>query len=78
VTDTIVIATIGCEQLHLTEARVISPVLIPGGEVAGSIGSSADFCDICGESATVLCMTAQDAVLETDAERQMYSLRSGA
>lgn len=76
--DTIVIATVGCENLHLTETRVISPVLYPPGEVEGSIGSSADFCDECGAPATVMCMTARDAELETDAERQMYSLRLGS
>jgi hypothetical protein len=74
--DTIVVATVGCENLHLTEARVISPVLLPGGAVEGSIGSSADFCDECGAPAEVLALTARDAELETAEERMLYSLRA--
>jgi hypothetical protein len=69
----IVIAHIGCENLHLTEAPLISPVLV-NGEVDGMLGSAADFCDECNGQATVIDLVARE-VGEDYPHLDLYVLR---
>lgn len=72
---TIVVATIGCDNLHLTSTKAIGPVLIPGGGVDFALGSSADFCDECGEPAVVMGVMAED-VPDDFPNLELYGLRT--
>lgn len=56
---TIAVATVMCDDLHTTEVKVVSPVMVKG-ECWGVLGSSADFCDECGEPAYVMDTVTRD------------------
>lgn len=46
----VVINTSICEDMHVTEQRMVRPVIRGDGAVEGFVGSSADFCDVCENS----------------------------
>lgn len=71
---TIVVATVGCSNLHLTEVKMIDPTLIPGGLVDGWLGSAADFCDECEQPTVIMGYDARD-VPDDFPHLELYKLR---
>jgi len=66
-----VTAVSGCDNMHLTKTRMISPVVDQAeGSADGMLNSDANFCPVCGSGEMVQldAIIAQEDVSEDDAD----------
>lgn len=78
----VAIVTSICANMHLTEVRMVGPVVETSGHVHGSLGSSADFCDVCEDTSmeqlTVTTRTIKTTPEMADCYRIRYERHSNS